>query len=124
MLLVVVLIHGIQSTSSMAVSRLRTVGQLLGASATVYTCPASFESEIKTFHVNNLDASAVDLTVKAVISSSDIPIVTTKSIAADTILDLLNSRPIALKAADTIVATSGTASSLNIVITVEETFTG
>ena len=123
MLLVVVLTHDIQSTSSMA-SRLRTVGQLLGASATVYTCPANFESEIKTFHVNNLDTSAVDLTVKAVISSSDIPIVTTKSIAADTILDLLNSRPIALKAADTIVATSGTASSLNIVITVEETFTG
>jgi len=123
LLLVVVLIHGIQSTSSMA-SRLRTVGQLLGASATVYTCPANFESEIKTFHVNNLDTSAVDLTVKAVISSSDIPIVTTKSIAADTILDLLNSRPIALKASDTIVATSGTASSLNIVITVSETFTG
>ena len=114
----------IRSTSSMAVSRLRTVGQLLGASATVYTCPANFESEIQTFHINNLNTSAVDLTVKAVISSSDIPIVTTKSIAADAIVDLLNSRPIALKASDTIVATAGTSSSLNIVITVSETFTG
>jgi len=108
----------------MAESRLRTVGQLLGASATVYTCPARFESEIKTFHINNLNTSAVDLTAKAVISSTDIPIVTTKSIAADAIVDLLNSRPIALKASDTIVATAGTASSLNIVITVSETFTG
>ena len=106
------------------VSRLRTVGQLLGASATVYTCPANFESEIQTFHINNLNTSAVDLTVKAVISSSDIPIVTTKSIAADAIVDLLNSRPIALKASDTIVATAGTASSLNVVLTVSETFTG
>ena len=77
-----------------------------------------------TFQIHNLSAGAVDLTVKAVISSSDVPIVTTKSIAADAIVDLLNSRPIALSAADTIVATSGTASSLNIVITVSETFTG
>ena len=106
------------------ISKLRTVGQLLGASETVYTCPARFEAELKTFHVNNLHTSAVDLTLKAVISSADIPIVTTKSIAADTILDLLNSRPIALKASDTIVATAGTSSSLNIVITVSETFTG
>ena len=123
MLLVVVLTQDIQSTSSMA-SRLRTVGQLLGASATVYTCPANFEAEVMTFQIHNLSAGAVDLTVKAVISSNDVPIVTTKSIAADAIVDLLNSRPIALSAADTIVATSGTASSLNIVITVSETFTG
>ena len=112
------------SISNMAVSKLRTVGQLLGASATVYTCPANFEAEVMTFQIHNLSAGAVDLTVKAVISSSDVPIVTTKSIAADAIVDLLNSRPIALSAADTIVATSGTASSLNIVITVSETFTG
>ena len=105
-------------------SRLRTVGQLLGSSGTVYTCPARFEAELKTFHVNNLHTSAVDLTLKAVISSTDIPLVTTKSIAADAIVDLLNSRPIALKASDTLVATAGTASSLNIVITVSETFTG
>ena len=89
-------------------SRLRTVGQLLGASDTVYTCPARFEAELKTFHVNNLHTSNVDLTVKAVISSTDIPIVTTKSITADAIVDLLNSRPIALKASDTLVAVSYT----------------
>ncbi len=123
-MLVLNLIHGILSTSSMSVSRLRTVGQLLGSSATVYTCPTGFEAELKTFNVNNLHTSAVDLTLKAVISSSDIPIVTTKSIAADAIVDLLNSRPIALKASDTLVATAGTASSLNIVVTVSETFTG
>ena len=111
-------------TGVQPVPRLRTVGQLLGASETVYTCPARFEAEVKTFHVNNLHTSAVDLTLKAVISSTDIPIVTTKSIAADAIVDLLNSRPIALKASDTLVATAGTASSLNIVITVSETFTG
>jgi len=118
------LTHGIRSTSSMAESRLRTVGQLLGSSGTVYTCPARFEAEVKTFHIHNLNASAVTLTAKAVISSSDVPIVTTKSITADASLDLLNSRPIALKASDTIVATAGTSSSLNIVITVSETFTG
>ncbi len=110
----------------MAASRLRTVGQLLSSTGatTVYTCPTNFEAEVITFHINNLNASAVDLTVKAVISSSDVPIVTTKSVASDASLDLLNSRPIALKAADTIVATAGTANALNVVITVSETFTG
>tara|TARA_R110002110_G_scaffold37875_2_gene124502 strand:- start:1595 stop:1930 length:336 start_codon:yes stop_codon:yes gene_type:complete len=105
-------------------SRLRTVGQLLGSSETIYTCPTGFDSEIQTFHINNLNTAAVDLTVKAVITSTDIPIVTTKSIAADAIVDLLNSRPIALKASDTIVATAGTTNSLNIVLTVSETFIG
>jgi hypothetical protein len=108
----------------MAESRLRTVGQLLGASETVYTCPANFESVIKTFHVNNLHWAFVYLTVKAVISSSDIPLVTNKRIESDEIVNLFNSSPIALKASDTLVATAGTASSLNIAITVEETFIG
>ena len=72
----------------MAESRLRTVGQLLGASGTVYTCPARFEAEVKTFHINNLNTSAVDLTAKAVISSTDIPLVTTKTIKCLCGLDL------------------------------------
>jgi len=105
-------------------ARLRTVGQLLGASATVYTCPARFEAEIKTFFVHNLSGGAVDLTAKAVLSSTDVPIVTTKSIAADNTLDVLNSLPIALQASDTLVATAGTTNALNIVITVSETFVG
>ena len=104
--------------------RPRTVGQLVAASSTVYTCPAHFEAEIKTFLVNNLHTAAADLTAKAVISSSDIPIVTTKSIAADAVLDVLNQNTIALKSSDTIVVTAGTTNVLNVLITVDETYVG
>ena len=106
------------------ISKLRTVGQLLGASETVYTCPARFEAEVKTFHVNNLHSSAVNLTIKAVLSSTDLPIVTTHSMANDTLLDVLNSNPIAMNAGDTVVVTAGTSSKLNVVVTIEEIFTG
>lgn len=107
-------------------SRLLTVGQLLGSTGatTVYTCPAHFEAEIQLFFVNNLHTGAVDLTAKAVISSSDVPIVTTYAMSADAILDVLNSRPIALKAADTIVVTAGTANKLNVVVTTKEIYVG
>ena len=107
-------------------SRLTTVGQLLGSTGaiTVYTCPAHFEAEVQLFLVNNLHSSVVDLTAKAVISSTDIPIVTTYSMAVDQILDVLNSRPIALKAADTIVVTAGTSSKLNVVVTLREIYVG
>ena len=44
--------------------------------------------------------------------------------ANDTLLDVLNSNPIALNAADTVVVTAGTANKLNVVVTVEEIFTG
>ena len=110
----------------MAESRLRTTGQLLtGTGATtVYTCPSNFEAEAKLLYANNLHSGAVDLTIKAVLSSTDIPIVTTCSMAADEILDVLNSGPIAMQAADTIVVTAGTASKLNIVVTVRESFIG
>jgi hypothetical protein len=110
----------------MAESRLRTTGQLLtGTGATtVYTCPSNFEAEVKLLYANNLHSGAVDLTIKAVLSSTDIPIVTTCSMAADEILDVLNSGPIAMQAADTIVVTAGTASKLNIVVTVRESFIG
>jgi len=115
----------------MAESRLRTTGQLLtGTGATtVYTCPSNFEAEAKLLYANNLHkgqggSGAVDLTIKAVLSSTDIPIVTTYSMAADEILDVLNSGPIAMQAADTIVVTAGTASKLNIVVTVRESFIG
>jgi len=110
----------------MAESRLRTTGQLLtGTGATtVYTCPSNFEAEVKLLYANNLHSGAVDLTIKAVLSSTDIPIVTTYSMAADEILDVLNSGPIAMQAADTIVVTAGTASKLNIVVTVRESFIG
>ena len=104
--------------------RPRTVGQLVAASATIYTCPSHFEAEVKTFLVNHLHTSAVDLTAKAVLSSTDVPIVTTKSIAADAILDVLNQNIIALKASDTIVVVAGTTNMLNVVITVEETYVG
>jgi hypothetical protein len=107
-------------------SRLLTVGQLLGSTSaiTVYTCPAHFETEVQLLLVNNLHTGVVDLTVKGVISSTNVPIVTTYSMAADAILDVLNSRPIALKAADTLVVTAGTASKLNVTVTVRETCTG
>ena len=107
-------------------SRLTTVGQLLGSTGaiTVYTCPAHFEAEVQMLLVNNLHSGVVDLTAKAVISSTNIPIVTTYSMAVDQILDVLNSRPIGLKAADTIVATAGTSSKLNVVITVREIYIG
>jgi len=107
-------------------ARLRTVGQLLtGTGATtVYTCPANFETEVKLLYVNNLHSGAVDLTIKVVLSSTDTPIVTTYSMAADDILDVLNSGPIAMQAADTIVVTAGTASKLNVVVTVSESFVG
>ena len=42
----------------------------------------------------------------------------------DTLLDVLNSNPIALNAADTSVVTAGIANKLNVVVTVEELFTG
>jgi len=108
------------------VPRLRTVGQILGSTSaiTVYTCPAHFEAEVQLLLVNNLHSGVVDLTIKGVISSTDIPVVTTYSMAVDEILDVLNSRPIALKAADTIVVTAGTASKLNVVVTVKEIYTG
>ncbi|MDP7368316.1 MAG: hypothetical protein QGH83_13790 [Candidatus Pacebacteria bacterium] len=107
-------------------ARLRTVGQLLtGTGATtVYTCPANFETEVKLLYVNNLHSGAVDLTIKVVLSSTDTPIVTTYSMAADDILDVFNSGPIAMQAADTIVVTAGTASKLNVVVTVSESFVG
>jgi len=44
--------------------------------------------------------------------------------AVDQILDVLNSRPIALKAADTIVVTAGTSSKLNVVVTLREIYVG
>jgi hypothetical protein len=44
--------------------------------------------------------------------------------AADDILDVFNSGPIAMQAADTIVVTAGTASKLNVVVTVSESFVG
>ena len=108
------------------VPRLRTVGQLLGSTSaiTVYTCPAHFETEVQLLLVNNLHSGVVDLTIKGVISSTDIPVVTTYSMSVGEILDVLNSRPIALKAADTIVVTAGTASKLNVVVTVKEIYTG
>ena len=107
-------------------SRLKTVGQLLGSTGatTIYTCPAHFEAEIQLLIVNNLHSSAVNLTIKAVISSSNIPIITTHSMANDTILDVLNSGPIALKAADTIVVTAGTSDKLNVVVTAKEIYVG
>ena len=110
----------------MARTNFRTVGQLLTGTSTtvVYTCPSHYDAIIRTLHINNLHSSAVDLTIKAVLSSTDLPIVTTHSMATDTLLDVLNSNPIALNAADTIVVTAGTANKLNVVVTVEELFTG
>jgi hypothetical protein len=108
------------------VSRLRTVGQLLGSDSaiTVYTCPAHFEAEVQLLLVNNLHSGVVNLTIKGVISSTDIPVVTTYSMSVGEILDVLNSRPIALKAADTLVVTAGTANKLNVVVTAKEIYTG
>ena len=105
-------------------SRLKTVGELIRASSTIYTCPAHFEAEIKTFQVNNLHTAAVDITAKAVVSSSDVPILTTKSIAADAILDVLGTNSIALKASDTLVITAGTKNELNVFLTINETYIG
>ena len=107
-------------------SRSRTVGQLLGSTGatTVYTCPSHFEAEIQLLLINNLHSGVVDLTAKAVISSSDVPIVTTYSMAVDQILDVLNSRPIALKASDTRSVTAGAASKLNVVVTAKELYVG
>ena len=105
---------------------LRTVGQLLTGTSTtvVYTCPAHYNAIVRTLYINNLHSSAVNLTIKAVLSSTDLPIVTTHSMDSDTLLDVLNSNPIALNAADTVVVTAGTANKLNVVVTVEELFTG
>jgi hypothetical protein len=104
----------------------RTVGQLLtGTGATtIYTCPSFHKAEISLFQVNNLHSGTVDLTAKAVLSSTDIPIVTTYSMAADEVMDVLNSNPISLNSADTIVVTAGAASKLNVVVTAKEVYTG
>jgi myosin-crossreactive antigen len=105
---------------------LRTVGQLLTRTGetTVYTCPAHFSSIIRTLYVNNLHSGAVDVSINVVLTSVSLPILTTKSMAADTILDVLDKNPIALGASDTIVVTAGNANSLNVIITLEESFTG
>tara|TARA_R110000824_G_scaffold309927_2_gene497255 strand:+ start:344 stop:679 length:336 start_codon:yes stop_codon:yes gene_type:complete len=105
---------------------LRTIGQLITRTGetTVYTCPAHFSSVIKTLYINNLHTGAVDVSINIVLISVSLPILTTKSIAADSILDVLDKNPIALGASDTIVVTAGNANSLNVIITIEETFTG
>ena len=74
-------------------SRLVTVGQLLGSTGaiTVYTCPAHFETEVQLLLVNNLHTGVVDLTVKGVISSTNVPIVTTNSMAKSVLCSRGNS---------------------------------
>ena len=110
----------------MADTSLKTVGQLISRTGetTVYTCPAHFNSVIRTLYINNSHTSAVDVSVKIVLSSVSLPVLTKHSLDADAVLDVLATSPVALKASDTIIITAGNANSLNIIVTLEETLTG
>jgi len=82
----------------MANTSLRTVGQLLTRTGetTVYTCPSHYSSIIRTLYLNNSNSSAVDVSINIVLSSVSLPVLTTHSMASDTILDVLNNNPISL----------------------------
>jgi len=92
---------------------------------TVYTCPANFTAKIKEVWVANIDgSSAADITLKwtDTSASATFDIISTKSVAADSYLQLSDTH-IILEAGDIFKAQASAANDLTVSLFIEEEIT-
>ena len=110
----------------MAVRLKNAAAALSGTSlTTVYTCPTNFTSRIKEVWVTNVDgSSAADITLKwtDTSASATYAIVSTKSVAADSYLQLPDAN-IILEAGDIFKAQASAADDLTVSLFIEEQIT-
>jgi hypothetical protein len=92
---------------------------------TVYTCPTNFTAKIKEVWVTNVDgSSAADITLKwtDASASATYAILSTKSVAADSYIQLIDTN-IILEAGDIFKAQASAADDLTVSLFIEEQIT-
>jgi len=92
---------------------------------TIYTCPANFTAKIKEVWVTNVDgSSAADITLKwtDASASATYAILSTKSVAADSYIQLIDTN-IILEAGDIFKAQASAADDLTVSLFIEEQIT-